>query len=243
MVSRNKEQQYHCHSKRHACKLVVHPSTHPPIHPSIQPSGYPSIHLCTHGLQYVNVYVRTYTLAERTLAYILAHVDSILSSEGGVRVMWSPGHRAAVDKPGALQACVQPALVPTKAWCKELVACRSEVGIKSPKGVLLYGPPGTGKTLLARAMAHNMTASFIKASCQWFPSFPSRSKIGLETLLQVVASAIVDKYIGESARIIREMFGYAKEHQPCIIFMDEPPGSMNTQRSPPFESTPRLFED
>lgn len=37
---------------------------------------------------------------------------------------------------------------------------------------------------------------------------------------EVVASAIVDKYIGESARIIREMFGYAKEHQPCIIFMD-----------------------
>ncbi|KAF4664392.1 26S proteasome regulatory subunit 10B A [Perkinsus olseni] len=73
------------------------------------------------------------------------------------------------------------------------------VGINTPKGVLLYGPPGTGKTLLARAMAHNMTASFIK----------------------VVASAIVDKYIGESARVIREMFGYAKEHQPCIIFMDE----------------------
>merc|ERR1712217_552402 len=73
------------------------------------------------------------------------------------------------------------------------------VGIHTPKGVLLYGPPGTGKTLLARAMAHNMIANFLK----------------------VVASAIVDKYIGESARIIREMFGYAKEHQPCIIFMDE----------------------
>jgi len=73
------------------------------------------------------------------------------------------------------------------------------VGIKVPKGVLLYGPPGTGKTLLARAMASNMTANFLK----------------------VVASAIVDKYIGESARIVREMFGYAKDHQPCIIFMDE----------------------
>lgn len=73
------------------------------------------------------------------------------------------------------------------------------VGIKTPKGVLLYGPPGTGKTLLARAMAHNVQANFIK----------------------VVASAIVDKYIGESARIIREMFGYAKDNQPCIIFMDE----------------------
>ncbi len=53
--------------------------------------------------------------------------------------------------------------------------------------MLLYGPPGTGKTLLARALACNIRATFIK----------------------VVASAIVDKYIGESARMIREMFGYA----------------------------------
>lgn len=73
------------------------------------------------------------------------------------------------------------------------------VGIKAPKGVLLYGPPGTGKTLLARALASNINATFLK----------------------VVASAIVDKYIGESARIIREMFGYAKDHQPTVIFMDE----------------------
>eukprot|EP01102_Stenamoeba_stenopodia_P012403 TRINITY_DN3918_c0_g1_i1.p1 TRINITY_DN3918_c0_g1~~TRINITY_DN3918_c0_g1_i1.p1 ORF type:complete len:390 (-),score=100.81 TRINITY_DN3918_c0_g1_i1:65-1234(-) len=73
------------------------------------------------------------------------------------------------------------------------------VGIKPPKGVLLYGPPGTGKTLLARAVANNIDASFLK----------------------VVSSAIVDKYIGESARLIREMFGYARDHQPCIIFMDE----------------------
>lgn len=73
------------------------------------------------------------------------------------------------------------------------------VGIKAPKGVLLYGPPGTGKTLLARAVAHNIDAKFLK----------------------VVSSAIVDKYIGESARVIREMFGYARENQPCVIFMDE----------------------
>lgn len=73
------------------------------------------------------------------------------------------------------------------------------VGIKAPKGVLLYGPPGTGKTLLARALACNINGTFLK----------------------VVASAIVDKYIGESARVIREMFGYAKDHQPCVIFMDE----------------------
>ena len=73
------------------------------------------------------------------------------------------------------------------------------VGINPPKGVLLYGPPGTGKTLLAKAVAATIGANFIFSP----------------------ASAIVDKYIGESARLIREMFGYAKEHAPCIIFMDE----------------------
>lgn len=59
------------------------------------------------------------------------------------------------------------------------------VGVKPPKGVLLYGPPGTGKTLLARAVAAVLNVNFLK----------------------VVSSAIVDKYIGESARVIREMFG------------------------------------
>jgi len=75
----------------------------------------------------------------------------------------------------------------------------ARVGITPPKGCLLYGPPGTGKTLLARAVASQMNCNFLK----------------------VVSSAIVDKYIGESARLIREMFGYARDHQPCIIFMDE----------------------
>lgn len=87
--------------------------------------------------------------------------------------------------------------------CVELPLTNPEifkrVGIKPPKGVLLYGPPGTGKTLLARAIACNIEAKFLK----------------------IVASSIVDKYIGESARMVREMFGYAKENQPCIIFIDE----------------------
>ena len=73
------------------------------------------------------------------------------------------------------------------------------VGITPPKGCLLYGPPGTGKTLLARAVASQLDCSFLK----------------------VVSSAIVDKYIGESARMIREMFAFARDHEPCIIFMDE----------------------
>lgn len=56
-----------------------------------------------------------------------------------------------------------------------------------------------GKTLLARAVAATLNTNFLK----------------------VVSSAIVDKYIGESARLIREMFAYAREHEPCVIFMDE----------------------
>eukprot|EP00349_Pseudokeronopsis_sp_Brazil_P001793 CAMPEP_0202956486 /NCGR_PEP_ID=MMETSP1396-20130829/989_1 /ASSEMBLY_ACC=CAM_ASM_000872 /TAXON_ID= /ORGANISM="Pseudokeronopsis sp., Strain Brazil" /LENGTH=362 /DNA_ID=CAMNT_0049673515 /DNA_START=1 /DNA_END=1089 /DNA_ORIENTATION=- len=73
------------------------------------------------------------------------------------------------------------------------------VGIKPPKGVLLYGPPGTGKTSSSKSIGLLVDAKFLK----------------------VVASSIVDKYIGESSRVIREMFGYAKDNQPCIIFMDE----------------------
>ncbi len=73
------------------------------------------------------------------------------------------------------------------------------VGIEPPKGVLLYGPPGTGKTLLAKAAAHETNASFIR----------------------VVASELVQKYIGEGARLVRELFTLAREKAPAIIFIDE----------------------
>lgn len=73
------------------------------------------------------------------------------------------------------------------------------VGIKPPKGVLLYGPPGTGKTLIARVVASTLGVTF----------------------LRVVASALIEKYIGESSRMIREMFAYARRKAPCVIFMDE----------------------
>jgi len=98
------------------------------------------------------------------------------------------------------------------------------VGIKPPKGVLLYGPPGTGKTLLARAVASSLETNFLKGKILRFSSrFFSEASFLTQcmSLCIVVSSAIVDKYIGESARLIREMFGYAKEHEPCIIFMDE----------------------
>ena len=74
-----------------------------------------------------------------------------------------------------------------------------EIGIEPPKGVLLYGPPGTGKTLLAKAVAHHTNATFIR----------------------VVGSEFVQKYIGEGARLVREVFQLAKEKAPAIIFIDE----------------------
>ncbi|MBO8179348.1 MAG: proteasome-activating nucleotidase [Archaeoglobus sp.] len=75
----------------------------------------------------------------------------------------------------------------------------TEVGIEPPKGVLLYGPPGTGKTLLAKAVANQTKATFIR----------------------VVGSEFVQKYIGEGARLVREVFQLAKEKSPSIIFIDE----------------------
>ncbi|XP_015760299.1 PREDICTED: 26S protease regulatory subunit 8-like [Acropora digitifera] len=66
-------------------------------------------------------------------------------------------------------------------------------------GVLLYGPPGTGKTLLARAVAHHTECTFIRVS----------------------GSELVQKFIGEGARMVRELFVMAREHAPSIIFMDE----------------------
>jgi len=73
------------------------------------------------------------------------------------------------------------------------------LGIQQPKGVLLYGPPGTGKTLLARAVAHHTECTFIRVS----------------------GSELVQKYIGEGSRMVRELFVMAREHAPSIIFIDE----------------------
>ncbi|MHA1555744.1 MAG: proteasome-activating nucleotidase, partial [Candidatus Heimdallarchaeota archaeon] len=74
-----------------------------------------------------------------------------------------------------------------------------KVGITPPKGVMLYGPPGTGKTLLARAVAHETNATFIR----------------------VIGSELVQKFIGEGARLVREIFEFAEEKAPTILFIDE----------------------
>jgi proteasome regulatory subunit len=74
-----------------------------------------------------------------------------------------------------------------------------KIGIDPPKGVLLFGPPGTGKTLVAKAVANATNASFIR----------------------VIGSELVQKFIGEGARMVREIFEMAKKKAPAIIFIDE----------------------
>jgi len=82
------------------------------------------------------------------------------------------------------------------------------IGVEPPKGILLYGPPGTGKTLIAKAVARQSKACFIRMS----------------------GSELVHKYIGEGAQLVRELFTLARERAPAIVFIDEIDaiGSMRT---------------
>lgn len=74
-----------------------------------------------------------------------------------------------------------------------------KVGIQPPKGILLYGPPGTGKTLLAKAVARSTNSTFI----------------------EMVGSELVQKFIGEGAKLVRDIFELAREKAPSIVFIDE----------------------
>merc|ERR1719217_1352265 len=74
-----------------------------------------------------------------------------------------------------------------------------DVGIKPPKGVILYGVPGTGKTLLAKAVANETSATF----------------------LRVVGSELIQKYLGDGPKLVRELFRVAEENSPSIVFIDE----------------------
>lgn len=73
------------------------------------------------------------------------------------------------------------------------------IGVEPPKGILLFGPPGTGKTLIAKAVAHNARATFIRMS----------------------GSELVHKFIGEGAQMVRELFSLARDRAPSIVFIDE----------------------
>ncbi|KAK0720253.1 P-loop containing nucleoside triphosphate hydrolase protein [Lasiosphaeris hirsuta] len=74
-----------------------------------------------------------------------------------------------------------------------------EMGIKPPKGVILYGAPGTGKTLLAKAVANQTSATF----------------------LRIVGSELIQKYLGDGPRLVRQLFQVAAENAPSIVFIDE----------------------
>jgi 26S proteasome regulatory subunit T2 len=74
-----------------------------------------------------------------------------------------------------------------------------DIGIKPPKGVILYGEPGTGKTLLAKAVANSTSATF----------------------LRVVGSELIQKYLGDGPKLVRELFKVADELAPSIVFIDE----------------------
>src|SRR3989338_7976618 len=74
-----------------------------------------------------------------------------------------------------------------------------KIGITPPKGILLYGEPGTGKTLLAKAVAHETNSTFI----------------------EVVGSELVQKFIGEGAKLVKEIFEFARRKAPAIVFIDE----------------------
>merc|ERR1711897_71947 len=74
-----------------------------------------------------------------------------------------------------------------------------DIGIKPPKGVILYGEPGTGKTLLAKAVANQTSATF----------------------LRVVGSELIQKYLGDGPKLVREIFSFAADNSPCIVFIDE----------------------
>jgi proteasome regulatory subunit len=74
-----------------------------------------------------------------------------------------------------------------------------DVGITPPSGVLLYGPPGTGKTMLAKAVANETDATFIK----------------------MAGSELVHKFIGEGAKLVRDLFEVARDNQPAVLFIDE----------------------
>jgi len=74
-----------------------------------------------------------------------------------------------------------------------------DIGIKPPKGVIFFGPPGTGKTLLAKAVANETSATF----------------------LRVVGSELIQKYLGDGPKLVRELFRVADESAPSIVFMDE----------------------
>ncbi len=136
------------------------------------------------------------TLNQQSLAIVEVLPSTYDTQVYGMEVVESPGESYA-DIGG-----LEPQIVEIRE-AVELPMIKPEIfariGITPPNGVLLHGPPGTGKTLLAKAVAHETNACF----------------------LHVVASELVQKYIGEGARLVRELFDLARDNAPSIVFIDE----------------------
>ncbi len=136
------------------------------------------------------------TLNQQSLAIVEVLPGTYDTQVYGMEVVESPGETYA-DIGG-----LEPQIIEIRE-AVELPMTKPDIftriGIVPPNGVLLHGPPGTGKTLLAKAVAHETNACF----------------------LHVVASELVQKYIGEGARLVRELFDLARDKAPSIVFIDE----------------------
>jgi proteasome regulatory subunit len=133
---------------------------------------------------------------QQTLAVVGVLPSSLSTLLKGVEVIETPDvdytHIGGLDDQiRELREAVELPLTKPEAFAK--------IGIDPPNGVLLYGPPGTGKTMLAKAVANQTSATF----------------------LRIVGSELVQKYIGEGARMVRELFKLAHDKAPSIIFIDE----------------------
>jgi len=84
-------------------------------------------------------------------------------------------------------------------FCLSISKIVDSIGIRPPKGVLMHGPPGTGKTMMARACAAETDATFLK----------------------LAGTQLVQMFIGDGAKLVRDAFSLAKEKAPCIVFIDE----------------------
>jgi proteasome regulatory subunit len=135
-------------------------------------------------------------LNQQTLAIVDIRPSSDEPDVGALEVQDTPD--ISYEDIGGLEFQIQELVE-----CVELPLTRPEsfekIGISPPKGVLLYGPPGTGKTLLAKAVAHKTDATFIR----------------------IVGSELVQKYIGEGSKLVKEVFEMARRKAPSIIFIDE----------------------
>jgi proteasome regulatory subunit len=136
------------------------------------------------------------TLNQQSLAVVDILPESFDSQVYGMEVIETP--EESYSDIGGLEAQITEIREAVELPLKK-PELFEKIGIDPPKGVLLHGPPGTGKTLLARAVAHETNAYF----------------------LRVVGSELVQKYIGEGARLVRELFELAKKNSPTIIFIDE----------------------